>query len=86
MASFIFLDLPQAEAAKRVGQRSGHYMPDSLVASQFADLEAPVAETLTLTVDATRPVDAIVDQALHWHARALLDVRRSAVGKDSAVL
>lgn len=85
MARFIFLDLPQGEAAKRVGQRSGHYMPDSLVASQFADLEAPVAEALTLTVDATRPVDAIVDQALDWHARASLDSNRLPVVEDSAV-
>lgn len=86
MARFIFLDLSQEEAAKRVGQRSGHYMPDSLVASQFADLEAPGAETLTLTVDATRPVDAIVDQALRWDARAFLDTGHSPAVEDSAVL
>jgi gluconokinase len=86
MASFIFLDLPPEEAAQRVGQRSGHYMPGSLVASQFADLEAPVDEALTLTVDATRPVAAIVDQALDWHARASLGIDRLATAVDSAVL
>lgn len=84
-AGFIFLDLPQEEAAKRVGQRSGHYMPDSLVASQFADLEAPIAETLTLRVDATRPLNAIVDQALDWHGRASLDDEGRAIDGDSAV-
>ncbi|MBU6490053.1 MAG: gluconokinase [Burkholderiales bacterium] len=78
--SFVFLDLPQEEAAKRVRARGGHFMPDSLVASQFADLEAPVAEALTLTVDATRPLDAIIDQAIAWHVPSWQapDVRSSA--------
>lgn len=80
-ASFVFLDLPPVEAAKRVGSRSGHFMPDTLVASQFADLEAPSAERFTLRVDATRPLDAIVDQALAWHASGY-----PQVDGDSAVL
>lgn len=82
---FIFLDLPPEEAAKRVCGRSGHFMPDSLVASQFADLEAPVAEHLTLTVDATRPLDAIVDQAIDWHASTPVDNGYRPVDKDSAI-
>lgn len=82
---FIFLDLPPEEAAKRVSGRSGHFMPDSLVASQFADLEAPFAETLTLTVDATRPLDTIVDQALDWHKSTLLEGRFVSSKEDSAV-
>lgn len=49
---FVFLSLPQEEAAKRVGTRAGHFMPNSLVASQFADLEAPIDEAAILTVDA----------------------------------
>lgn len=80
-ASFVFLDLPPSEAAKRVGSRSGHFMPDSLVASQFADLESPAGEHLTLRVDATRPLDAIVDQALDWHASS-----STSIARDSAVL
>jgi gluconokinase len=84
-ARFIFLELPQTEAAKRVGQRNGHFMPDSLVASQFADLEAPLAETLTLTVDAMRPLDVIVEQALDWHASVALGRRFVAVDGDSAI-
>lgn len=84
-ARFVFLELPQTEAAKRVGQRNGHFMPDSLVASQFADLEAPLAEALTLTVDATRPLTDIVEAALAWHAGASFDHRSSAIDRDSAV-
>ena len=83
--SFVFLNLPAHEAAKRVSGRNGHFMPDSLVASQFADLEAPVAETLTLTVDATQPVDMIVDQTLDWHALTLPQAQRLSLGADSAV-
>jgi gluconokinase len=82
---FLFLHLPPEEAAKRVSARSGHFMPDSLVASQFADLEAPIAETLTLTVDATRQLDAIVDQALDWHAGTSPDNRQRLIAEDSAV-
>lgn len=84
-AGFVFLDLPPSEAAKRVSSRSGHFMPDSLVASQFADLESPVAESRTLRVDATRPLETIVDQALDWYASASLDGRYSRIAKDSAI-
>ena len=82
---FIFLDLPQEEAAKRVGQRRGHYMPDSLVATQFADLEAPIGEALTLRADATRPLDAIVEQALDWHMQASRHGECRPIDEDSAV-
>lgn len=88
--AFVFLDLPPEEAVKRVGQRSGHFMPDSLVASQFADLEAPLAEARTLRVDATRPIDTIVEESLAWHARAWAlaagnGIAETSAAKDSAV-
>lgn len=63
---FVFLDLPEHEALKRVAQRIGHFMPGSLVASQFADLEPPTGEALTLTVDALLPVEAIAGQVEQW--------------------
>lgn len=93
-AAFVFLDLPPEEALKRVGQRSGHFMPNSLVASQFADLEAPVAEARTLRVDATRPLEVIVEAALDWHTQGAVAVPGGAAPagesrsfvKDSAVL
>lgn len=67
---FVYLSLAEEEALKRVGARPGHFMPTTLVASQFADLEAPVAETSTLTVDATRSLDGVIDEAVTWHLRA----------------
>ena len=67
---FVYLALPEAAALERVGQRPGHFMPATLVASQFADLETPAAEAATLTVDATQALDGLVDQAVQWHLRA----------------
>ncbi|HKT64167.1 MAG TPA: gluconokinase [Burkholderia sp.] len=66
---FVYLALPEDEALKRVGSRPGHFMPATLVASQFADLEAPVGEMSTLAVDATLPLDGVVDEAVTWHLR-----------------
>jgi gluconokinase len=41
-------------------------MPPSLIDSQFATLEPPTGEALTLTVDATRPIDTLGKQAAAW--------------------
>lgn len=62
----VFLELPREEAARRVAERPGHFMPATLVDSQFAALEPPHDEPLTLAVDATLPVERIVEQALAW--------------------
>jgi gluconokinase len=63
---FVFLELSPAEAAGRVGHRPNHFMPSSLVDSQFRDLEPPTGEARVLTVNATRPLPVIVDQAEAW--------------------
>jgi gluconokinase len=63
---FVFLDLPIDVAAQRVAQRSSHFMPASLVASQFAALESPTGEPLTLTVDAMLPLSDITRVAATW--------------------
>ena len=41
---FIFLKGTRALIAERLGTRSGHFMPSSLLDSQFAALEAPEAD------------------------------------------
>lgn len=63
---FAFLRLSRAASAQRVANRPGHYMPESLVDSQFADLESPTGEPGVLTLDALQPVDALVGQTLEW--------------------
>ncbi|SDH26031.1 gluconokinase [Paraburkholderia steynii] len=63
---FVFLDLSQTEALRRVAQRESHFMPASLVESQFAALERPDVEPLTLTIDGTRSLVSIVGEATAW--------------------
>jgi gluconokinase len=63
---FVFLQLSPEAAAGRVARRPGHFMPASLVGSQFQDLEPPVGESGTLTVCATDPLDVIVEDAVVW--------------------
>lgn len=63
---FVFLELSRAEAAERVSHRPGHFMPASLIDSQFATLESPTGEDRTLTVDATRPIDTLAEQVDGW--------------------
>lgn len=61
---FLYLNLSMEEAARRVGGRPGHFMPTSLVADQFAVLEHPAAdEADAITLDATRPLDRLVEEA-----------------------
>ncbi|UVK46185.1 gluconokinase [Mesorhizobium sp. AR07] len=60
---FLYLEIDPATARKRVGNRKGHFMPASLVDSQFAILEPPTAEERALTLDAKRPVGEIVAEA-----------------------
>ncbi len=66
MLGFVFLDLPRDVAAQRVAGRGGHFMPTTLVESQFATLESPVGEPFTLALDARLPVDDIANAAAEW--------------------
>jgi len=63
---FVFLELSREAAAERIARRSGHFMPASLVDSQFRDLEPPVGEARVLTVDALDPLAAIVERIVAW--------------------
>lgn len=63
---FVFLELTPAEAEKRVLARPGHFMPASLIDSQFAALEAPHGEPLTLALDATQPIDTLAGLVHTW--------------------
>lgn len=57
---FIYLEIDPATAKQRVASRKGHFMPASLVESQFAILEPPGADERALTADATLPVAEII--------------------------
>jgi gluconate kinase len=53
--------------AARLATRSGHYMPESLLDSQFATLEEPEADEGSLTVPIAQDPAAVVE----WAMRAL---------------
>jgi gluconokinase len=60
---FLYLEIDAATARRRVAGRKGHFMPASLVDSQFAILEPPGNGERALTLDATRPVGELVTEA-----------------------
>jgi gluconokinase len=61
---FLYLEIDPATARRRVGNRKGHFMPASLVDSQFAILEPPASDERALRLDATRPVGELVAAAI----------------------
>lgn len=63
---FVFLELSPEAATERVARRSGHFMPASLVDSQFRDLESPVGEARVLAVNALDPLPTIVSGIAAW--------------------
>jgi gluconokinase len=67
---FIHLAIDPETARQRVGRRKGHFMPATLVESQFADLEPPTADEVALTLDGTRPVEELVAAAAEFLKRA----------------
>ncbi|NBB09937.1 gluconokinase [Pseudomonas sp. SLFW] len=63
---FVFLELTKELATERCAHRPGHFMPASLVDSQFATLEPPYGEDRTLVVDATKSIETIGVEAADW--------------------
>jgi gluconokinase len=62
----VFLQLPPQVAEQRVASRRDHYMPASLVQSQFADLEPPAPGAGVLAVDACLPLQDILNRWEAW--------------------
>lgn len=60
-AAFVWLDITPEEAKRRVAARSSHFMPASLVESQFSLAELP---NDALNVDATQAIDDIVAECI----------------------
>ena len=79
---FVFLDGSRDRISDRLAARLGHFMPASLLASQFEALEAPTADENSITLSASSaPADEaqeIIDRlVLHAvRAREALDTDR----------
>ncbi|GAA2864931.1 gluconokinase [Actinoplanes cyaneus] len=63
-AYFVHLVLTPETATARVSGRAGHFMPSTLVASQFAILEPLGDDENGIGVDATLAVEKIVEKVL----------------------
>lgn len=61
---FIHLSGSRAVIERRMRERTGHFMPPSLLDSQFATLELPQADERAVTVDIDQSWDGIVDDIL----------------------
>lgn len=66
---FAWLDLDRDAAAARVAQRSAHFFPAGLVATQFEALEPPLGEPGVLRLDALAPSAQLVAQVAQWLSR-----------------
>ena len=63
---FILLDNNRDQILARLANRPGHYMPPSLLDSQLATLERPLAEEKVLILETSAEPDALRDAALGW--------------------
>lgn len=62
--AFVFLEGTPELLAKRMGARTGHFMPTSLLASQLATLEVPTGEPGVVTVSIDQGLEGIVEDAM----------------------
>lgn len=61
---FVFPDVDRAQLLVRMSSRPGHFMPTSLLDSQLATLERPLAAEGVLTLPANQPPAMLRDQVL----------------------
>jgi carbohydrate kinase (thermoresistant glucokinase family) len=60
----VYLKGDQSLIARRLVARHGHFMPPSLLTSQFEALEEPAPEEHALTVGIGKPAAAVVDKII----------------------
>lgn len=68
---FLHLHAPKPVLAKRVAEREGHFMPPSLLDSQYATLEVLEADEAGDVVDISQPLDAVVAQSADFIRKAM---------------
>ncbi len=68
---FVHLAIDEATARERVSGRKGHFMPASLVRSQFAALQKLEADEAGVTLDGTQDVQVLVKAATDYFEQRL---------------
>jgi gluconokinase len=61
---FVFLSGPKSTIAERLASRQGHFMPPSLLDSQFSDLEEPGPDEPAIRVDIIGSPNAIAERVV----------------------
>ena len=61
---FVYLSGSEAQIAARLAERHGHFMPASLLGSQFHDLEPPSSGEPAITIDIGPPPDVIAQEII----------------------
>ncbi|MBV7298713.1 gluconokinase [Enterovibrio paralichthyis] len=62
--TFLFLDGDMALIMERMRARSGHFMKENMVKSQFETLERPEGEPKTLFIDIDCTLEEVVDRSV----------------------
>lgn len=62
----VLLENSRARLIERLAARPGHFMPLSLVDSQLATLERPLADENALAVMTESPADALIGEIMSW--------------------
>ena len=73
---FVFLDGERDEIAARLAERKSHYMPTSLLDSQFAALERPAPDERALTLHCYAPIEDLSREVLAWTQAGILSAAR----------
>ena len=63
---FIHLHTDREVIAERMSNRTGHFMPLSLLDSQFQILEPLQSDEMGVTVDISQPLDKVVGDAMQY--------------------
>jgi gluconokinase len=62
--AMVFLVISEVQDEERVADRRGHFFPEQLVASQYADLELPAPDERVLQIAAGRPAAQLVSEII----------------------
>jgi len=73
---FVLLEVGRAELVRRLNGRPDHYMPASLIDSQLAILEPPMADEQAIVIEPATPPGREVEQVSQWLAANAPDAER----------
>ncbi|MBY3536817.1 gluconokinase [Rhizobium laguerreae] len=76
---FLYLQVPRSEVVERMSSRPGHFMPISLVDSQFAALEEPCDEPDVVTITGPGTASELADRFLYH----VFTMNRAAIDRQA---